>query len=88
MYTFASITNKLKKIAKIPYCCQWHLVYLKAQNILLKMAANFFEKGHINVDIGRKTSQSVSDNMKKRLNKWATGDFPGRLIYAIDTLMI
>ena len=36
---FASITNKLKKIEKIPYCCQRHLVYLKAQNILFKMAA-------------------------------------------------
>ena len=36
---FASITNKLKKIEKIPYCCLRHLVYLKAQNILFKMAA-------------------------------------------------
>ena len=62
---FASITNKLEKIAKIPYCCQRHLVYLKAQNILLKMAANFLEKGPINVDIGKKISQSVSDNMRK-----------------------
>ena len=39
--SFASITNKLKKIAKIPYCCQRYLVYLKVQNILLKMSTNF-----------------------------------------------